>query len=167
MTGALGGPPAARPPGAAVPRPGAAPRPLFVRPGMLALVLVGGACGTLLRYLLVTAFPAAPGTWPWTTFWINVGGSLLLGALLTALARSGPDTGWRRAARLAAGTGFCGGLTTYSTFIVEVDSLIRAGSAWAGVGYAALSVVVGVAAALAGVLLMRAWPRRVPAVTSR
>ena len=144
------------------------PRRLYTRASFLATVLVGGAVGTLLRYLFEEAAPAVPGRWPWTTFWINVAGSFILGALLTALARSGPDQGWRRSARLGLGTGFCGGFTTYSTFIIEVDNLVRGGWVGTGVGYALVSVLVGVAAALAGVLIARSWPRRrgVPAVVA-
>lgn len=155
------------PTGGAVPASGPAPRPLFTRPAMLLLVLMGGACGTLLRYVLVTTFPVRPGAWPWTTFWINVVGSFLLGALLTGLSRTGPDAGWRRSARLAVGTGFCGGFTTYSTFIVEIDTLFGDGWAWTGVGYAVGSVLVGVAAALAGVLLLTGWPRPARSVLNR
>ncbi len=141
----------------------AAPRPLYTRPSYLAVLVLGGALGTLVRYLVQHAAPAPPGEWPWATFTVNVVGSFILGALLTALARSGPDRGWRRRARIGAGTGFCGGLTTYSSFVVEIDSLLREGWATTAISYAIVSVGVGVGAALVGVLLMRAWPRRLTA----
>src|SRR5690606_917565 len=63
------------------------------------LVFVGGAVGTLARYLVTMAVPAWNGL-PLPTFVVNVTGAFLLGALLVALARRGPDTGWRRAMRL-------------------------------------------------------------------
>jgi len=144
-------------PAAAVPVAPVA-RPLFTRPGLLALVWWGGAIGTLLRHAIEQAIPVAPGQWPWATFGINVSGSFVLGALLGGLARSGPDHGWRRTARLGVGTGFCGGFTTYSTFIVEVDTLARGGWAATGAAYALVSVVLGVAAALTGMRLMRRIP---------
>lgn len=140
--------------------PAVRPRPLYTRPDYLLVLVAGGAVGTLTRYLLEGAAPAQPGEWPWTTFWINVAGSFLLGSLVTALARRGADRGWRRRVRIGAGTGFCGGLTTYSTFVVEVDALLRGGWLTTAVSYALVSVVVGVLAALAGVRLLGSWPRR-------
>lgn len=135
-------------------------RPLVTRPPYLLLVVLGGALGTLARHLAEEASPARPGGWPWTTFWINVVGSFVLGSLLTALARGGPDQGWRRRVRLGVGTGLCGGFTTYSTFILEIDTLLRGGWVATALGYALVSVLAGIAAALAGALLMRSWPRR-------
>lgn len=118
-----------------------------------ALVAVGGTLGVTVRALLEGAFPAAPGGWPWTTTAINVTGSLLLGLLLTALARRGPDAGRRRAVRLGVGTGVIGGYTTYSTFVLEVERLVTGGAVVTGVAYALVSVVLGVAAAVLGVVL--------------
>jgi len=131
------------PPGAPVPAP--------PTPGAVALVAAGGSVGVLVRAALAQTLPAAPGGWPWTTWAVNVVGSLLLGALLGVLGR-GPDAGRRRAVRLGVGTGVLGGFTTYSTFAVEVDTLVTGGYA-VGVAYALVSVVVGVAAAAAGLLL--------------
>ena len=141
-----------------VPRRGV--RPLYARPSLGLLIVLGGGVGAVLRYAAEEARPAPAGGWPWTTFWINVLGSFILGTLLTALARSGPDHGWRRRARLGLGTGFCGGFTTYSTFIIEIDTLLRGGWVGLAIAYALVSVVVGVAAALVGVVAMRAVPRR-------
>jgi hypothetical protein len=45
------------------------------------------------RWLLESAFTPQPGKLPRTTFWITLGGSLLLGVLLESLLRSGPDRG--------------------------------------------------------------------------
>ena len=131
------------------------PRPAFLRPGALALVAAGGAVGTTVRYLLEVACTPGAGQVPWVTFVINVTGAFLLGALLTTLARTGEDAGWRRSVRLGVGTGMLGGYTTYSTFAVEVHSLLGAGRTWVGTGYAAGTVLAGVAAAAIGLLLAR------------
>ena len=131
------------------------PRPAYLRPRSLALVGAGGAVGTTVRYLLEAAVIPAPGQVPWVTFVINVTGAFLLGALLTTLARTGEDAGWRRSVRLGVGTGMLGGYTTYSTFAVEVHSLLGAGSTWTGTIYAAGTVLAGVAAAALGLLLAR------------
>lgn len=117
--------------------------------------MAGGALGTSVRSWLESTYAPPAGTWPWVTFWINVGGSLALGALLEAIAQTGPDTGWRRGVRLGVGTGVLGGFTTYSTFSVEVVLLLRAGQWPVGLGYAVSSVVLGILAALAGVRLLR------------
>ncbi|GAB2472826.1 fluoride efflux transporter FluC [Xylanimonas ulmi] len=115
------------------------------------LVALGGCVGVAARYGLEERFPASPGAWPWTTFWINVVGSLLLGALLETLLRTGPDDGWRRTARLGCGTGVMGGFTTYSTFAVETVRLAEGGQVWLGVGYALASVALGILAAVVGI----------------
>lgn len=142
-----------------LPRPGRQGRPSTpMGPVSLLLVLAGGAVGTLLRYAAEEANPAQPDGWPWTTFWINVVGSFVLGWVLTALTRFGPDQGWRRRARLGVGTGFCGGFTTYSAFVIEVDSRLRDGWPLLAISYAVVSVGVGIAVALAGVLAARSLP---------
>ncbi|MFT4109817.1 FluC/FEX family fluoride channel [Propionicimonas sp.] len=121
-----------------------------VRPVWLGVIMVGGTVGTAVRAALESAWPAVPGQWPWTTFWINLSGALVLGALLEVLAASGPDRGWRRGLRLGVGTGVLGGYTTYSTFSVETVSLVRSGALPVGVGYALASVVIGVGLAYLG-----------------
>lgn len=130
------------------------------RLGLAGTVALGGAVGALVRALLETAVPAGPGPWPWTTFWINVVGSLALGALLESLLHAGPDEGWRRTVRVGCGTGVLGGFTTYSSFAVEAVQLLEDGHMLVGLGYAVVSVVVGLLAALTGILLARAVARR-------
>lgn len=117
------------------------------------LIVLGGALGTALRAALEAAYPATSGGWPWATFTINVTGAFLLGVLLEALSRLGPDTGLRQYLRLGVGTGLLGGYTTYSTFAVESVRLIGGEAVWVGLGYALTSVVLGLTAALAGTLL--------------
>ena len=132
------------------------------RPSLLvlaALVAAGGAVGTAVRALLEHAWPATPGGWPWTTFAINLVGSFALGALLETLARSGPDAGRRRVARLVVGTGVLGGFTTYSTFVVEVERRLSGGFVATGVAYALTSVVLGLVAAWLGVVAAGALRR--------
>lgn len=126
-------------------------RPLYASPGALVLVLIGGAIGTAVRASLAQAFPPADGAWPWATFAVNVVGSFLLGGLVATV--SGREVGRLRYVRPALGAGVLGGFTTYSTFAVEVDRLLSGGAFGLGLAYAVLSVVLGVLAAAAGVLV--------------
>jgi fluoride exporter len=126
------------------------PDPGPLDPRLLALVGVGGAIGTLARYGLARWLPAGAG-WPRGTMIANLAGALVLGVLLEALTRSGPDDGPRQRLRLLLGTGFCGGLTTYSTFAVETVLLAKAHHDALAVGYVVTTIVAGFALAAAGI----------------
>ncbi|MFD1214170.1 fluoride efflux transporter FluC [Arthrobacter sp. GCM10027362] len=126
------------------------PRPVHLRPASILLVVLGGMLGTLARYGVALALPA-PGGWPLPTLTVNLAGAFALGLLLEALLRSGSDHGARRAVRLAAGTGFLGGFTTYSTFALDLNLLVGAGAPGLAFGYAVLTVVAGFLASLAGI----------------
>lgn len=126
------------------------------RAASAALVLIGGMTGTAARAGLESAFPTPAEGWPWTTFWINISGSLVLGVLLEMLA-AGEDEGWRRHLRLGVGTGLLGGYTTYSTFSVETITLLQGGQWFSGIGYALASVGIGIAAAVVAISVVRRW----------
>ncbi len=113
------------------------------------LVAVGAAAGTFLRASIGQAFPAPEGTWPWATFWINIAGSLILGAFLGSIALR-DASGWTRIVRLCVGSGAIGGFTSYSTFILEIDQLVGVGEVPIAATYALASVVMGIAASAAG-----------------
>ena len=121
----------------------------------IAAIVCGGAIGTLARAGVAEGLPVRAGQWPWATFIVNVAGAFILGWLLTRLAeRTAPSRHWR----LFAGTGFCGALTTFSTFQVETFQLARGGHEGLAVGYAVGSITAGMAVAVAGVLVGR-WGR--------
>ncbi|MBK8460154.1 MAG: CrcB family protein [Micropruina sp.] len=130
-------------------------RPVHLRRRFLALVAVGGTAGTALREA-VGLLLGAPG-WPLAIFAINLSGSLALGVLLEWLSRQGSDEGSRRAIRLALGTGLLGGYTTYGALAVDSVTLLAGGQVVTGLLYPIASVVGGVAAAGAGVALVRRW----------
>jgi CrcB protein len=106
------------------------------------LVLVGGAVGAPLRYLTDVTVQRLHGTaFPWGTWTVNVAGSFVLGVVVA----SGPD--WLVT---LAGTGFCGALTTFSTFGYETVRLTEEGETTAAVANIAASLAAGLAAAACG-----------------
>ena len=125
-------------------------------PGLIAAIAVGGAAGTLLRVGVARAWPPTTNGFPGDTLIVNLAGSLLLGfVVVTATSRRVPS----RYFRPLIGTGFCGGLTTFSTLVVEVDLLVRAGHAGMAVIYLAASLAGGLLVAAIGMVLARAvWP---------
>lgn len=130
-------------------------RPVHLRPVFLVLVFIGGTLGTAAREGLSLAFPPVNGV-PYAIFGINVAGAFLLGFLLDALARRGPDRGRRRALRLLLGTGFMGGFTTYSALATDTAGLLGTGAPGAGIGYALGTVLVGAIATWAGIAVAAA-----------
>lgn len=127
-------------------------RPAHLRPELVALVGAGGAVGTLARFGLARALAAGDG-WPVATFVANLVGAFLLGLLLEALVRRGPEDVRRQRLRLALGTGLLGGFTTFSSLALEIERLGADGNALLGAGYGLASIVLGVLCATAGVVL--------------
>jgi fluoride exporter len=110
-------------------------------------VAVGGLIGTELRYGLGLAFPDFPGSVPWATLGINVGGSFVLASLTTVWMARPQTAFWLRA---GLGPGLLGSFTTFSAVVFAVDQLARAGSHIAWLAYLVLSLVLGLAASGAG-----------------
>lgn len=110
------------------------------------LVILGAAIGAPLRYLTDQAVQSRHDTvFPWGTFIVNVAGSLVLGVVTGAvLAGAAP-----RSLQLLIGAGFCGALSTYSTFSYETLRLLEDGSYF----YATVNVVVSVVACLGAAFL--------------
>ena len=115
-------------------------------------ILTGGAVGALARAGLAEAFAADARAWPWGTFIANQLGALVLGWLTTELAEVVVPT---RLWRPLLGTGFCGALTTFSTFQVETIDLARHDRPGLASAYAVVSIAVGMACAVAGSLYAR------------
>ncbi|GAA0956378.1 CrcB family protein [Actinocorallia libanotica] len=112
----------------------------------LLLVMLGAAVGAPLRYLTDRAVQRRLGAeFPWGTLTVNVAGSWLLGLLAGAAAGSGTAA--------LAGVGFCGALTTYSTFGYEAVRLAEAGTRGRSAAYVLVSTGVGLGAAAVGTVL--------------
>jgi CrcB protein len=127
-----------------------AARPPHVRWTTIGLVAIGGGAGTAARVAITLALPAM-GSFPFATFAINVAGAFLLGMLLEALARRGPDVGRLRGIRLLAGTGFLGGFTTYSALATDT-ALLPGGAVGTALMYSMGTLLVGAAATWVGIM---------------
>jgi CrcB protein len=123
--------------------------PLSRQPSVpvLAAVSVGGVCGALARYGLTTAWPHAPGTFPWATFAINVSGCLLIGVLMVIVTQVLPG---QRLVRPFFGVGLLGGYTTFSTYVVDVHQAASVGAAWVALAYLLGTAVAALLAVWSG-----------------
>ena len=124
------------------------------RARVLAAIFLGGMVGALARALLAKALPNTEGGWPWATLAVNVVGSFLLGYFVTRLQERLPPSTYRRP---LLGTGFCGALTTFSTFQVELLRMAREHDVALLAAYAAVSI----ASCFAALYLATALTRRV------
>ena len=116
-------------------------------------IALGGALGSMARYATGIYVGRWLGTaFPWGTLFINIIGSFLIGAFAESFALrwdAGPSM------RVFLVVGICGGYTTFSTFSLDVVTLINRGALLAAAAYIVASVVLGVAALYAGLHAMR------------
>ena len=116
------------------------------------MVLVGGAVGAPLRYLTDLLVQARhDSVFPWGTLTVNVVGCLVLGGLVGAARSLSP------AVLALLGTGFCGALTTYSTFSYETLRLLETRARLYAVGNVVVSLVAGSAAVALGWWAGSSW----------
>lgn len=115
------------------------------------VVALGGGIGACLRYLIGLIPLKEPFTFPVKTLFINLLGCFLIG-LIAAIAAKTTSLSPRTV--LFIKTGLCGGFTTFSTFALETETLLKTGHFGLAVLYVALSVVVGVGLAFAGQLVV-------------
>lgn len=118
----------------------------------MAAVAAGGALGAPARYGVAQLVHVGPGSFPWATFWTNLTGSFVLGVVVAVVGARFPPPVHVRA---FVATGFLGAYTTYSTFAVETVLLAKDGHPAGAGAYGAASLVAGLAAAAAGLVLGR------------
>jgi CrcB protein len=124
-------------------------------------VALGAGLGAILRAAVDRAVVRRYGATrlPWATLSVNVLGSLVLGFVLalgaiTVFADTPAEAqDAARTVHLVVGTGFCGGLTTFSTYSVESFLLMLESRRRAAAGYAALTMGLGMAAVILGTWL--------------
>ncbi|HVW35161.1 MAG TPA: fluoride efflux transporter CrcB [Acidimicrobiia bacterium] len=122
---------------------------------VLAAVSLGGALGAPARYGIAQLVYITPGTFPWGTFAINASGSFAVGFLLILVLERFPPT---RYIRPFLATGFLGAYTTYSTFAVETDLLVKNGQWPIALAYVVASYGAGFLAVWTGMALARTVP---------
>ena len=116
-------------------------------------IAVGGALGSMARYATGVYVGRWLGTtFPWGTLLINIFGSFLIGVFAESFALRWDTSQTTRAFLIV---GICGGYTTFSTFSLDVVTLINRGEALAAGAYIVASVVLGVLALYAGLYAMR------------
>ena len=109
-------------------------------------VIVGGAIGTLARYLISVAAAPYSQSLPWGTIWINILGSFVIGLFGTLTLAQGRFPVSENA-RLFVMVGLCGGFTTFSSFSLQTLDLMRNGAT----GRAAINVIASVVFCVAAV----------------
>lgn len=114
-------------------------------------IAVGGIAGAATRWAVLGTFEPS-GQMPWAVLVINVAGSVLLGVLLAEEWSHPPS---RLFLHDGGAIGFCGGLTTFSTFTLEVVNLARAGHVGVAASYGVLSVVLSIVGVVAGAAALR------------
>ena len=106
------------------------------------LVAAGAALGATLRFWVAHHLD---GRTPWGTLAVNVAGSFVLGLVV------GTDVSAHALALV--GTGFCGGLTTYSAFAVQTRDQGRSRGPGAAAAYSGATILLALAACALGFLL--------------
>lgn len=116
--------------------------------GVLAAIAAGGALGAPARYEITRLVHVAKGGFPWATFWTNVSGSLVLGFFLILVIQRFPSS---RYLRPFFATGFLGAYTTFSTYMVDADNLVRGHHPAVAGTYVVASAVAGLVAVAVGI----------------
>lgn len=118
------------------------------------LVGAGGFAGAVARYLVALLLPFIGTGFPFGTFVVNISGCLLIGflsELSVTTSLVSPEL------RLLLATGFCGGFTTFSSYMYEVMSLLRDGEMLYASVYLFGSVVGGILCLYIGMQLAKMW----------
>lgn len=115
-------------------------------------IFIGGGLGSLSRYGISILLRTYSMDFPFATLVVNIIGSLILGFTAALF--------WNKShlndtLKIAITIGFCGGLTTFSTFSFETFDLLKNGEALLAIFYVLISVLVCVSAISLGAFLSR------------
>ena len=116
------------------------------------LIALGGAAGSVLRYLVGGAIQTRSASgFPIGTMIVNISGCFLIGMLV----RQFLNMQLSHELRALLIVGFCGGFTTFSTFSAETLALIEGGEYARAGTYVLLSVILCLLATLAGMTVVQ------------
>ncbi len=119
------------------------------------IVFLGAGIGGALRHGINIGAARLLGTgFPWGTLTVNVVGGFAMGVLAGWLALKAGE-GWTQSVRLFLATGILGGFTTFSAFSLEAVLLWERGQMGAVIAYVLASVVLSIAALVAGLWVVR------------
>ena len=118
----------------------------------LLLIFLGGGLGSVLRYLISKSLNSETLFLPYETFTVNILGSLLLGLIVGFAAR---HEFFSSNLILFLAVGFCGGFTTFSSFALENQALLRSGDYLNFFFYAFGSITLGILAVFLGLFLSK------------
>lgn len=116
------------------------------------MVFLGGGLGSVLRYGISKYLNPYFPSFYLGTFLVNCIGCLLIGLILGYAAK---NSFLNESQSLLLATGFCGGFTTFSTFAFENHTLLKNGDYISFLTYTAASIILGIAAVLAGLWLSK------------
>jgi CrcB protein len=127
------------------------------RRAVVVVIALGGMIGSLGRWGMAQALRPAPGAFPWATFWVNVTGAFLIGALMYFVLEVWPP---HRLVRPFLAIGILGGWTTFSTYMLDARVLVVDGHLLVATAYVVGTLVLGLAAVWLGFALARAAAAR-------
>ncbi|MEV6959866.1 fluoride efflux transporter CrcB [Streptomyces sp. NPDC051207] len=119
---------------------------------VVAVVALGGGGGAAARYAASLAWPVPAGGFPWTTLGVNIAGCALIGVLMVTVTEL---RGTHRLVRPLLGTGVLGGFTTFSTYAVDIQSLLDGGRVATSLAYLAATPVAALLAVWCAVTVSR------------
>ncbi len=119
------------------------------------LVAIGGALGSVCRYLVgVGAGRLLGADFPFGTIIVNIAGSFIMGLFIELLAVKFDGS---ESLRLFVAVGILGGFTTLSSFSLDTIVLFERGAVAAAAVYVGASIILSLAALVAGLHLVRAF----------